>query len=90
MSNLSESIQFLGLVVTTVPFEIVDGNVTASVSINVDLTQLEEMKASLETEKEANSESADDRYNITISDDIYFLTKIIENIKEKVNGDNLQ
>lgn len=90
MSNLSESIQFLGLVVTTIPFEIVDGNVTASLSINVDLTQLEEMKASLEAEKEANSESADDRYNITISDDIYFLTKIIENIKEKVNGDNLQ
>lgn len=90
MSNLSESVQLLGLIVNTVPFEVVENNVVAEISINVDLEQLESMKSSLEAEKEAHSESSDDNYLVSMSDDIYFLTKVIENIKEKVNGDNIQ
>lgn len=87
MSKISESMQLLGLVVTTIPFEMVDGNVEATVSINVDLEQLADIKSQLELDAER---SEDDKERIEISDAAYLITRVIELVTEKLDGNNLQ
>lgn len=87
MNKLSESMQLLGLVVTTLPFEMVEGNVEATVSINVDLEQLNSLKQEFE---EAVAALEDDAERTEYNDSIYLLTRVIELVTEKLNGDNLQ
>jgi hypothetical protein len=87
MNKLSESMQLLGLVVTTLPFEMVEGNAEATVSINVDLEQLESLKQEFET---AVASLEDDAERTEYNDSIYLLTRVIELVTEKLNGNNLQ
>ena len=79
MSNISESITLLGLVVTTIPFEFEDNVVTANISINVDIEQLEQIKSDLKKRKD--EEALDDKEYVQLSDDIYLISRILENLK---------
>lgn len=91
MSNLSESIQLLGLAITTLPFEY-DGTIaTATLSSNVSISDLESMRDALQKERdEMDVVETEDYILREKSDEIYFVSKIIDALKSKLDGNNLQ
>lgn len=91
MSNLSESIQLLGLAITTLPFEY-DGEIaTATLNTNVNIEDLQAIRDSLQVERdEMDEEKTEDHIKRQKSDDIYFVSKIIDALNNKLDGNNLQ
>ena len=82
MTRLSESIQLLGLVVTTIPFDYADNVVTAEYNGHVDIADLEIEKDRLRADLEVIS-TEDDVRRREIDDDLYFLDKIISFLEAK-------
>ena len=91
MSNISESIKLLGLAIKTLPFEF-DGEVaTATISSNVDLEQLESIREQLQKNfDEMDKDTTDDYVLRELSDDIYFISSVIDALNNKLDGNNLQ
>lgn len=91
MSYLSENLQLLGLAITTLPFEY-DGEIaTATISSNIDIEELEAQRDQLQIERDGlDSDLTEDHVLRQKSDDIYFLSKIIDTLKSKLDGDNIQ
>lgn len=91
MSNLSENLQLLGLAITTLPFEY-DGEIaTATISSNIDIEELELQRDQLQKERdEMDVENTEDYILRQKSDDIYFLSKLIDTLKSKLDGNNIQ
>lgn len=91
MINLPENLQLLGLAITTLPFEYNGEIVTATVSSNISIEELESLRDSLQTERdEMDVVETEDYILRQKSDDIYFLSKIIDALKSKLDGNNLQ
>lgn len=90
MFHLSELIQLLGMVVTTVPFSINGSNVEASISINFDVAQLEEILSSFEAKKLESNDTLSDLERSDAEYKINLLRQTINFINEKVNGNDLQ
>lgn len=91
MSSISESIQLLGLIVTTLPFEYDGEIVTAKLSANTLIDDLESLRDKLQEERDAMDEASTDDYILREkSDDIYFISKTIDALYDKLDGNNLQ
>ena len=91
MINLPENLQLLGLAITTLPFEYNGEIVTATVSSNISIEELESLRDGLQTERdEMDVVETEDYILRQKSDDIYFLSKIIDALKSKLDGNNLQ
>ena len=91
MINLPENLQLLGLAITTLPFEYNGEIVTATVSSNISIEGLESLRDGLQTERdEMDVVETEDYILRQKSDDIYFLSKIIDALKSKLDGNNLQ
>lgn len=81
MRNLEDNMILLGLVVTTLPFSYKDGIVSANFSASITKEELEKTKADLELmrSKEYNTDAGRQE----LSDEIYFINKIIESLEMK-------
>lgn len=91
MSNLSESIQLLGLAITTLPFEYDGEVVTATLSANTLIEDLQSLRDKLQQERDEMDEAViEDHILRQASDDIYFLSKTIDALESKLDGNNLQ
>ncbi len=91
MSNLSESIQLLGLAITTLPFEYDGEVVTATLNANTVIEDLEDLRDKLQQERDDMDEAVvEDHVLRQTSDDIYFLSKTIDALQNKLDGNNLQ
>lgn len=74
---ISDNYRLLGLVVNTIPFQYENNTVNATYSGYVEITELENLKAGLESQLETTS---DDGEKLKLSDDILFVTQMIENL----------
>lgn len=90
MSNIPENIQLLGLAITTLPFEY-DGEIaTATMSSNISIEELEIMRDNLQKERDdMDVDKTEDAVLRQCSDNIYFISKVIDTLKEKLDGNNL-
>jgi uncharacterized protein YchJ len=78
MKHIPENIQLLGLIVTTKPFEYSENIVTSNFSAYIEKADL--IKVKEELEKFLTHETFSDEDKIYISDEIYFIDKIIEKL----------
>lgn len=91
MSNISESIKLLGLAIKTLPFEFDGEFATATISSNVDLEQLESIREQLQKNFDEMDKATTEDYVLReLSDDIYFISSVIDALKTKLDGNNLQ
>jgi len=79
MKNIDERIILLGLIATTVPFEYKDNTVSANFSSYIEISELEKIKSDLEALK--SKENVSDEEKMEISDEIYFIDKIIQSLE---------
>jgi hypothetical protein len=77
---IPDNYKLLGLIVNTIPFNYKNNNVTAEFSGYVEIQELVELKNQLEITLTNLPESASDKERLSISDDILFMTTMIENL----------
>jgi hypothetical protein len=81
MKHLDERTLLLGLIVNTLPFDYEDNKVSSNFSLHIEISELEKIKSDLEVLK--SKESLSDEERTEISDEIYFINKIIESLEMK-------
>ena len=75
---IPDNYRLLGLVLNTIPFTYADNTVSANYSSYIELADLTNLKTSLE-EQLTNSTNSDSDQR-TLTDDILFVTTMIENL----------
>jgi len=79
MKHLEDNIILLGLIVTTTPFEYKNNNVSSNFSAHIEKDDLENIKKELVSLLE-NPNILDEERN-ELTDEIYFINKIIESLE---------
>ena len=82
MSRITDSIRLLGLIVTTKPFQYQNNEVTCNYATYVDISDLLDLKKTFLDEQQSLPEIATDAERLQLSDDIYFIDLIIENLNK--------
>ena len=82
MSRITDSIRLLGLIVTTKPFQYQNNEVTCNYATYVDISDLLDLKKTFLDEQQSLPETATDAERLQLSDDIYFIDLIIENLNK--------
>lgn len=82
MAYISDSIRLLGLVVTTKPFSFVDNILTCDYSTHVDVNDILTIKQNLQSRLDDSNRIYTDEERRALSDDIYFLDKIIQELQK--------
>lgn len=80
MKHIEDNILLLGLIATIIPFKYENNTVSANFLAYIELADLEKAKAELE---ELKKNSSSDEEKIELSDEIYFIDKIIESLGMK-------
>lgn len=82
---ISDNYKLLGLIINTIPFAYTDNTVTANYSGYVEISELTALKSQLETNLSKLPDTATDQERINITDDILFVTNMIENLTRASN-----
>ena len=82
MSRISDSVKLLGLIVNTKPFTYQNNEVMCEYRTHAELSDLQTLKTSLIDERNSLPETASDQEKQELSDDIYFIDTVIENLSK--------
>ena len=80
---IPDNYRLLGLVINTIPFEYTNNTVSTNYSSYVELADLTNLKASLE--QQLTSFTDGDHAHLALTDDILFVTTMIENLTRATN-----
>ena len=82
MSRITDSIRLLGLIVNTKPFEYQNEEVICNYTTYVSINDLLDLKKTFLDEQQSLPETATDEERLQLTDDLYFINMIIENLNK--------
>lgn len=82
-SRIPENLRLLSLIVKNTPFQYNGEFVQADYNMNIEISELESYKSKIEQELSNESEKLTDEEKRMLSDDIYLLSSVIDDLKNK-------